>query len=98
MGILLPFLYLALSLGLTATCLLDMAHFPTVVTLGCLEFAVFGQVTGAITAITGRRCPFVNNQDAGTCKFGALLLSCLQLLDISVGNLGGLAQVESLVE
>ena len=77
---------------------LDMAHFPTVVTLGCLEFAVFGQVTGAITAITGRRCPFANNHDAGTCKFGALLLTCLQLLDIFVGNLGGLAQVESLLE
>ena len=52
------------------------------------EFAVFGKVTGAITVITGRRCPSTNNHDTGTCMFGALLLSRLQLLDISVGNLG----------
>jgi len=75
-----------------------MAYFPTVVTIGCFELTVIGQVSSAITAITVRRCLSVNNHDAGTCKFGALPLSSLQLLDISVSGLGDLAQVKSLLK
>ena len=96
LGVLLPFLHLALSLGLLQHAL-DMAYFPTVVTIGCFELAVIGQVSSAITAITVRSLS-VNNHDAGTCKFGALPMSSLQLLDISVSGLGDLAQVKSLLK
>lgn len=39
---------LALSLVLTVTFFLDVANLSTAVTFGCLELAVFGQVTCAV--------------------------------------------------
>ena len=44
--------------------------FPTEVTLGYLELAVFSKVLCGVTAIRGSRCPSMNNHNIAARKFG----------------------------
>ena len=88
LGFLLPFVLLVLCLALVMTCLLDVANLPAVATFGCPKFAVFCEVTGAVTVVAGRRCSSTNDHDTGTWKLGALLLISMQFLTFWNVNAG----------